>query len=184
MNGVVRTLSSLKSSKVRHPTSGRPLKRNASKDGGESGIRTHVRVSPKHAFQACAFSHSAISPARQATPNLQARLVPLSQQLWRQSVVAATGSQGRTCWLEAVLILWAGGVGRNRGQVFAEFEPSETEIVNGTIAPAPALTIGSWEYRRSQEPAATRPGLSAAQATRASRAPPALPALHPAARGC
>src|SRR5581483_7982330 len=33
------------------------------KSGGESGIRTHVRVSPKHAFQACAFSHSAISPA-------------------------------------------------------------------------------------------------------------------------
>src|SRR3954470_2075770 len=33
------------------------------KTGGESGIRTHVRVSPKHAFQACAFSHSAISPA-------------------------------------------------------------------------------------------------------------------------
>src|SRR5258708_37864317 len=30
--------------------------------GGESGIRPHVRVSPKHAFQACAFSHSAISP--------------------------------------------------------------------------------------------------------------------------
>jgi multidrug resistance protein, MATE family len=37
--------------------------------GGESGIRTHVRVSPKHAFQACAFSHSAISPTR-ATSNL------------------------------------------------------------------------------------------------------------------
>src|SRR5579863_6536761 len=31
-------------------------------NGGESGIRTHVRVSPKHAFQACAFNHSAISP--------------------------------------------------------------------------------------------------------------------------
>jgi hypothetical protein len=31
--------------------------------GGETGIRTQVRVSPKHAFQACAFSHSAISPA-------------------------------------------------------------------------------------------------------------------------
>ena len=30
--------------------------------GGETGIRTQVRVSPKHAFQACAFSHSAISP--------------------------------------------------------------------------------------------------------------------------
>jgi hypothetical protein len=30
--------------------------------GGEGGIRTHVRVSPKHAFQACAFNHSATSP--------------------------------------------------------------------------------------------------------------------------
>ena len=33
------------------------------KTGGESGIRTHVTLSSKHAFQACAFSHSAISPA-------------------------------------------------------------------------------------------------------------------------
>src|ERR1043165_3923912 len=33
------------------------------KAGGESGIRTHVTLSSKHAFQACAFSHSAISPA-------------------------------------------------------------------------------------------------------------------------
>ena len=32
------------------------------KNGGESGIRTHERVSPKHAFQACALNHSAISP--------------------------------------------------------------------------------------------------------------------------
>jgi hypothetical protein len=31
-------------------------------NGGEGGIRTLVRVSPKHAFQACAFSHSATSP--------------------------------------------------------------------------------------------------------------------------
>ena len=31
--------------------------------GGESGIRTHGRVSPTHAFQACAFNHSAISPS-------------------------------------------------------------------------------------------------------------------------
>src|ERR1700690_4640856 len=38
-------------------------KYNQQRYGGESGIRTHVRVSPKHAFQACAFSHSAISPA-------------------------------------------------------------------------------------------------------------------------
>src|SRR5579884_1505759 len=32
--------------------------------GGERGIRTHDRVSPIHAFQACAFNHSAISPSR------------------------------------------------------------------------------------------------------------------------
>src|SRR5215203_5508058 len=32
--------------------------------GGESGIRTHGRVSPTHAFQACSFNHSDISPYR------------------------------------------------------------------------------------------------------------------------
>src|ERR1700728_873675 len=32
--------------------------------GGESGIRTHGTVSRTHAFQACALSHSAISPKR------------------------------------------------------------------------------------------------------------------------
>ena len=32
--------------------------------GGESGIRTHDRVSPIHAFQACALNHSAISPIK------------------------------------------------------------------------------------------------------------------------
>ncbi len=30
--------------------------------GGEGGIRTLVRVTPKHAFQACALSRSATSP--------------------------------------------------------------------------------------------------------------------------
>jgi hypothetical protein len=34
------------------------------KPGGGSGIRTHVTVSRKHAFQACAFSHSATPPDR------------------------------------------------------------------------------------------------------------------------
>ena len=32
------------------------------KNGGEGGIRTLDRDKPIHAFQACAFSHSAISP--------------------------------------------------------------------------------------------------------------------------
>jgi len=31
------------------------------RSGGESGIRTHGRVSPTHAFQACSFNHSDIS---------------------------------------------------------------------------------------------------------------------------
>jgi hypothetical protein len=31
-------------------------------NGGEGGIRTHVTIASKHAFQACAFSHSATSP--------------------------------------------------------------------------------------------------------------------------
>ena len=30
--------------------------------GGENGIRTHERVTSLHAFQACAFNHSATSP--------------------------------------------------------------------------------------------------------------------------
>lgn len=38
--------------------------RTKSCNGGESGIRTHGTVSRTHAFQACALSHSAISPER------------------------------------------------------------------------------------------------------------------------
>ena len=48
----------------------------AGSTGGESGIRTHVRVSPKHAFQACAFSHSAISPAGQSLRDLSENRLP------------------------------------------------------------------------------------------------------------
>ena len=33
---------------------------------GEGGIRTHVTGKGKHAFQACAFDHSATSPSEQA----------------------------------------------------------------------------------------------------------------------
>ena len=36
--------------------------------GGERGIRTLDRVSPIHAFQACAFNHSAISPGGNTGP--------------------------------------------------------------------------------------------------------------------
>ena len=46
-----------------HPASDARVRAGAdAADGGESGIRTHGRVSPTHAFQACAIDHSAISP--------------------------------------------------------------------------------------------------------------------------
>ena len=32
--------------------------------GGENGIRTHERIAPLHAFQACALNRSAISPVQ------------------------------------------------------------------------------------------------------------------------
>jgi hypothetical protein len=48
--------------------------------GGESGIRTHVTLSSKHAFQACAFSHSAISPANQQVTRIDSKKVCT---LWR-----------------------------------------------------------------------------------------------------
>ena len=54
-------------------------------NGGESGIRTHVRVSPKHAFQACAFSHSAISPAQVGTHSLyRLMLIRLAEPIRRE----------------------------------------------------------------------------------------------------
>ena len=45
------------------PTAARSRVRRA-KVGGERGIRTLGRVSPTHAFQACSFNHSDISPFR------------------------------------------------------------------------------------------------------------------------
>src|SRR4029079_3190156 len=43
----------------------RPARERVTEEGGGgSGIRTHVTVSRKHAFQACAFSHSATPPER------------------------------------------------------------------------------------------------------------------------
>ena len=39
-------------------------------DGGENGIRTHERIASLHAFQACAFNHSATSPKKIRDPNM------------------------------------------------------------------------------------------------------------------
>ena len=56
--------------------------------GGERGIRTLSRVSPIHAFQACAFNHSAISPGSvqsvgEAARDLQSNLRWLRASLKR-----------------------------------------------------------------------------------------------------
>src|SRR5262249_13045956 len=47
------------------------------KAGGESGIRTHGRVSPTHAFQACSLNHSDISPLKTLTvPYIRSAVPP------------------------------------------------------------------------------------------------------------
>ena len=58
---------SLKSPHIQRENGGEPrsdpgVRAPARLGGGESGIRTHGRVSPTHAFQACSFNHSDISP--------------------------------------------------------------------------------------------------------------------------
>ena len=44
------------------------------KNGGEQGIRTPERVAPLHAFQACAFNHSANSPHNQREHTQEQRI--------------------------------------------------------------------------------------------------------------
>jgi hypothetical protein len=46
-------------------------------DGGEGGIRTHETLASPHAFQACAFSHSATSPS---TPTITGTSSSASEQ--------------------------------------------------------------------------------------------------------
>src|SRR5262245_35731228 len=51
-----------------HSTALAPLRYSACRSiGGEGGIRTHGRVPPTHAFQACSLSHSDTSPATSFT---------------------------------------------------------------------------------------------------------------------
>ena len=70
--------------------------------GGESGIRTHVTLSSKHAFQACAFSHSAISPARKRRIDssrmraaAQTASMAASQMAQQQAVSQLAGFNGQ-----------------------------------------------------------------------------------------
>ena len=67
--------------------------------GGEGGIRTHGRVSPTHAFQACSLSHSDTSPGyiskknRHAGALAEARILQESTKL-RTGVRAARRRTG------------------------------------------------------------------------------------------
>ncbi len=78
------------------------LKPLSSDAGGESGIRTHDTVSRIHAFQACAFSHSAISPApvvekRATEPGSAAPFQFSGPILWPHAIYSKRGrADGRT----------------------------------------------------------------------------------------
>ena len=52
------------------------------KNGGESGIRTHGRVTPTQHFQCCVFDHSAISPFRIRFQNIKQNSI-LSSRIWK-----------------------------------------------------------------------------------------------------
>src|ERR1700674_3501198 len=71
------------------------------KYGGESGIRTHVTLSSKHAFQACAFSHSAISPATNLLPKNLPQVASSGKRLR-----ASLNHRPRAPRSQCSLILW------------------------------------------------------------------------------
>ena len=64
--------------------------------GGESGIRTHGRrFTPTHAFQACSFNHSDISPVREAADSLAARARPTVPRRRRGCCTGRSSPRGR-----------------------------------------------------------------------------------------
>src|SRR5580704_12879347 len=76
--------------------------RFGSRTGGERGIRTLDRVSPIHAFQACAFNHSAISPGCRGTV-LRRQKRPRQFSLTRARLHAPPACyHGRTMLLEGL----------------------------------------------------------------------------------
>src|SRR6266478_5093536 len=66
--------------------------------GGESGIRTHVTLSSKHAFQACAFSHSAISPEAGLPRENSCSLILWPMAAWPQPAACRKRGLCATFW--------------------------------------------------------------------------------------
>ena len=63
------------------PPSDPGVRASAGLGGGESGIRTHGRVTPTHAFQACSFNRSDISPVARGAPPPLAGAAALARSL-------------------------------------------------------------------------------------------------------
>ena len=92
----------------------------AGRYGGESGIRTHGRVSPTHAFQACSFNRSDISPEtggarfRPAGRAERSRRQYSSSSSWRSrfhrltSNISPTRPPNRTNATSAMMIMGSG----------------------------------------------------------------------------
>src|SRR5690349_625422 len=74
-------------------------------DGGESGIRTHDTVSRIHAFQACAFSHSAISPAPIVRKRAVEATPPRLFILWAEHPLRQTSPSGSVVYTLAAFVL-------------------------------------------------------------------------------
>ena len=115
-------------------------------NGGERGIRTLDRVSPIHAFQACAFNHSAISPGRRGTV-LRRQKRPRQFSLTRARPHTPTACyHGRTMlldgldrrdWMRLVAVLSAASAGEAQapqGQTPAAPPARVTkEMLHGTL---------------------------------------------------
>src|SRR5262245_10221357 len=80
--------------------------------GGGSGSRTHDTVARTHAFQACAFSHSAIPPAQESARNIVVEGAEATRAAWRLKSV----DQGHVAGLgQVVAAELAGPLAERRG---------------------------------------------------------------------
>src|SRR4029453_2205274 len=106
------------------------------RDGGESGIRTHGRVSPTHAFQACSFNHSDISPFDSRTTRLA--------QGWPFDSRTTRLAQG---WPFDSLRSLRAGRASGGHQVYREIGASEARVVPEPVSLSLAPSRGSTHQR-------------------------------------
>ena len=111
--------------------------------GGESGIRTHGRVSPTHAFQACSFNRSDISPrtwlARSDGQSITGAFRPAAGQPGG----GRSGLRRPRAGLNAGAALEAGGPPAGRSACGAAADRGVRRI----LVPGRGLTATSWADR-------------------------------------